>query len=120
MRHHLAPQRQVIAGVAEQFADLHRHGVDHVGQDGGVAQQPPLQFRQAGTAQPFARQFRPPDQRGAGIGPEIVMPAAVQRLEEQIQFHHIGGIGGDGLDRHRGIQTRVSDSSLSTSRGLDR
>ena len=120
MRHDLAPQGKVIGRVAEQFADLHGHGVDHVWQDQGIAKQPPLQIRQGGAAQPFPRQIRPPDQRGAGIGPEVVMPAAVQGFQEQVQFHLVGGIGRNGRDAHLGIQTRVNDNSLSTSSGLDR
>ncbi|MNC81010.1 hypothetical protein D3C81_2048450 [compost metagenome] len=47
---------------------------------------------------------------------EVIVVALEQRLQQQLDLYVFHLVGGDRTQR--GIHTRTSDSSLSTSRGL--
>ena len=84
-------------------------------EQGRVAQHPALQFRQRREPEPRHRAGEPPPQRHDRVPPEIVVIADVDGLDQQTQLEVLR-VGHGRVDR--GIQTRTSESSRSTSSGL--
>lgn len=75
-----------------------------------------LKGRQAGQAEMAARLEQAALDRGPRIVTEVVMIALEQGLQQQLDLYVLHRMGRDGVQR--GIQTRTSESSLSTSSGL--
>ena len=124
MRQHLLAQRPEIGGVAEHLAHMDGEEAQQIGQDGRLVQHPVLQHRQALAAEILLRPHHPPQDGAAGIAAKIELVATPQKVEQRIQLQQLQlflGLGRRGqIGHHRGIHTRTSDSSLSTSSGLAR
>ncbi len=117
MRRDGLAQPPIIAGVAKQIAHLYRQIAQRF-REGAVVMDDAIE--EIGDRLASKRDLRPrhaASQRGARIAAEILLVEAVDRLEQQIELD-LGLCVGVESD-HFGIQTRISDSSFSTSIGLE-
>ena len=117
MRNDLIANRAEIVGIAKHFADLDREIAEQLRQHVPIVQQALLQAGDCRNGELFQRLTQAPLDRGHGIAAEIVVVARIKRFQQQadldvLDFLHHGRIP------HRGIQTRTSDSSFSTSSGF--
>ena len=100
--HHFGPEGPPEARVAEHGGHVYRDRQQEALHAGGVAEQPPLEFRDA--RQPF-RPHAVPDpapQRGRGVVPEVEAVAAVDALQQQLEFHGLGVVAVAGSAHGRG------------------
>jgi hypothetical protein len=125
VRQHFLPEGAEVRRIAKELAHLHGEVVEQGGEDLRLAQQPRLQRRERRAAEAPHRGRQAAPQRRLGVAAEVVVPAAVDRLDDQVELDVVGlgpfrGWARRHPDRlrHRGSQTRTSERSLSTSSGL--
>ncbi|MNY27589.1 hypothetical protein D3C86_1615010 [compost metagenome] len=116
VRQHLFAQGPEIGRVPEHLADLDRQETQQTRQHLRIMQNPLLKGRQAGQTEMAARLEQAALDRGPRIVTEVVVVALEQGLQQQLDLYILHRMGRDGVQR--GIQTRTSESSLSTSKGL--
>jgi hypothetical protein len=113
VRDHFLAQRPEIGRIAKHLADLHRQIIEQARKHRLVVEKIRLHGREAGIAKLPAGLDEAPFDRGAGIVPEVVVVLLEKCFEQELDFDVL-----DGFAHQRGIQTRTSDNSLSTSIGL--
>jgi hypothetical protein len=106
-----------IIGIAEHVADLNGQKAQQLWQHGRIAQQALLHGGETRELQLFASLPQPPPDRAHRVISEIIMVAQIKRLQQQSDLDFLRRTRLV-LTGHLGIQTRTSDSSLSTSSGL--
>ena len=118
VRHHLLADRPEIGRVAEHLADLHGQVAQQRGEHArDRAAGFPAARRSVAKPQLLARLLQAPLDRGHGVVAEIVVVSPIQRFQQQLDFDVFDFLRHRNVS-HRGIQTRTSESSFSTSSGF--
>ncbi len=122
MRHDFFADGAEIKRVAKQFADLNREIGQKLAQHRRIVQDHVLQHRKRATLEMVARLQQPPLDRGHGVAAEIVVIALEDGFQQQAHLDIVRAFVCRGRQFcggvHRGIQTRTSEISFSTSKGL--
>ena len=94
VRHDLLAQRPVIVGIAEHLAHLDGEEADQLRQHRRIVQHAILERRQGGAAELFLGVAQAAADRVGGVAAEVVVIAAVQRLEQKRHLDVVGRLHG--------------------------